>query len=108
MSINLREVFHEALPIIENVAPSIASVIGGAPGVAAGVLLPLLAKAFNTNPGDFRGLVNNITTDPDAEKKLVDVVMQHASWASSIASDVKFPSHVEITLKMDFNSPNNS
>lgn len=105
MSTLLKEVLNEALPIITKFAPNIGSVLGGAPGYAGGLALSLLAKAFNANPSDFRGLSTSIVNDPLAENKLAAVEEEHGLWLKSLIDDVKNPTHIEINIKMDWAVP---
>ena len=102
MTFIIKEVLKDAIPIIETFAPSIAGVLGGPVGVAAGIALPLLAKALNANPSDLPGLVHSIVSDPSVGDKLKALEAEHGGWLSGLAKEFPQPSHVEITVKLDF------
>lgn len=102
MNIVLKEVLNEALPIIEKFAPNFGNIIGGPVGVASGVALSLLARSFNAHPSDFRSLVANILNDKEAQNKLSSLDKEHGSWLTSLISEIKPPSSVVLSLKMDW------
>jgi len=103
MGFIIKEVLKDALPLITTFAPSIAGILGGPAGVAAGIALPLIAKAFNTSPSDFGGLVHNIVTDPSVGDKLKALESEHGGWLTGLAKEFPQPSHVEMTIKIDWN-----
>src|SRR5271166_2558429 len=105
MAFIVKEVLKDAIPLIEQFAPGIAGIIGGPSGVAIGIALPLIAKAFNTSPSDFGGLVHNIVTDPSVGDKLKALDAEHGGWLQGLAKEFPQPSHVEVNLKMDFSQP---
>lgn len=101
MSINLSEVLHEALPLVEKFAPTIGSILGGIPGLASGSALSLLSKAFDTNPSNIHKLGEAIVNDPDAADKLADLDNQHGTWLSYI-ENIKNLAKAEINIKLEW------
>ena len=65
-------------PIIFNVAPTIATALGGP---LAGGVLSLLCETFGIHTKKPEDLVNKVLENvPDAEKKMQDLEKSHASW----------------------------
>lgn len=63
-----KELLADAWPIIEKVAPAIASALGG-PALGAGITaLSMMGKKFNTT--DFTHIAQQILSDDNAESKL--------------------------------------
>ena len=101
---NIKSIFSEALPIIESCAPSLASLVGGPVGMASGLAISVLAKAFGTHPKDFNGLASAILADPSVKDKLSALEAEHGSWLTEVMDDLKLPSHVEVNIKMDWDN----
>ncbi len=55
----MAELFKDALPVLETVAPLLAKLIGGYPAIAAEYLLPIMTKAAGIHTGDVGQLVGS-------------------------------------------------
>lgn len=58
------------LPIIKELAPTLATIIGGPVGGIATVGIKILSEVFGANPDDTHDIANKIANDPDAEMKI--------------------------------------
>ncbi len=65
-----KELLVDAWPVIEKVAPAIATAIGGPLVGSAATAVTFLAKKFNVN--DIALIASNILNDPQAEEKLAE------------------------------------
>lgn len=81
---SITECLQEALPIISKSAPIIGSIIGGVPGFAASNAISLLTKAFSAPTVE--GLANAISSDPNAESKLLELEQNHGYWLLNAAN----------------------
>lgn len=98
----LKDKFKDVLPIISKFAPSIASAIGGPFGMAAGYIIPILANAFGTNPGDINGIVHQLMNDPMAESKLEDLEHEHGDWLCTLTQSVSNLVKANINISLEW------
>lgn len=96
----LKEIFKDALPIIEKVAPTVAGAIGGPFGIAAGYVIPILSSAFGSDAGHLDKLASNIFADPGAEDKLKNIENQYGNWISGLMMSVNHLADAEINVKL--------
>lgn len=96
-------IFKEALPTIEKYAPTLGSFFGGAPGIALSIVVPLLAKAFNTEAMNFSDLISRIMKDEAAPLKLQSLEDEHYDWLCSLLNSVNKLKSAEIVIKLDWN-----
>jgi hypothetical protein len=98
-----KEILGEAFPIVQRVAPIIATALGSPiAGSATMFGLNLLASAFGVNPSNIKSLENAIVTDPDAESRLGDLESQFSDWFQSNAHKFKMPLKAEINVKLEW------
>jgi hypothetical protein len=99
-SMMFKELFIDVFPIIEKVAPIVATALGGPYAATASIAINLLSKAFGSSEHDIPSLVKNIIDDPDSHKKLLDVQsMLTDSHKELLIDKLKMPNEIEITLK---------
>lgn len=101
-AITLKSVFKDALPIIDKYAPTIGSVIGGVPGLALGLVVPILAKAFGSDAHNLSDIVANIVKDEAAPIKLQALEAEHCDWICSLTQSVNKLQSAEISIKLDW------
>jgi hypothetical protein len=101
----IKELFVDALPIIEKFSPTIGAAIGGPVGAATGYIIPLLASAFSVHPSDIPGLVAKIVADPDAQKKLSEIEDEHGDWIDTLQDSVSNLISAEINVKLGWAGP---
>jgi hypothetical protein len=99
---NLKNVFKDALPIIEKFSPSIAGAIGGVPGFALSFVIPLLAKTFNADSHNLSDIVTNIVKDQAAAVKLEGLEHQHHDWICAVTESAGKLLHAEVNVKLDW------
>lgn len=97
---NVKELFKDAMPVIEKSAPVLGGMLGGPIGLVMGNVIPLLANAFETHPANLQDLVQAIIKDPHAEAKLKSVQDVHADWLSSLMDNVNALESAEISIKL--------
>lgn len=102
---NLKELFNDALPVINKFAPTIGEIIGGPIGMATGYIVPILANAFETSPTNLKKLAETIISDPDSQKKLEMVESNHADWLTALTTTVTHLSSAEVNVKLEWNNP---
>ena len=96
----LKELFGDALPIIEKFAPSIGGAIGGPVGVAAGYVVPILANAFGAHPSNIKELVGNILADSGAQSKLEAIEHEHGDWVCTLMDSVGNLTSAKINIEL--------
>lgn len=99
---NLQDMFKDALPVIENVAPLVARTIGGYPALAFDYLLPLLVKNFGIHTGDVGQLIKDIVDKKDAQDKLKMFEHDHKDLLENLLDNFGKLSHAEVNVKLDF------
>lgn len=99
---SVKGLLSDALPLIENFAPAVATAIGGPVGFAAGYILPILANAFGTHPTDIKQLAANILSDPNAAQKLQTINTEHGDLLSGVMDSVGNLLHAEVNIKLDW------
>ena len=104
-----KELLGEAFPIIEKVAPLVASLVGSPiAGIASTVAISALGKAFGVSSSDVAQISQAITADPDGcSGKLANLESQFAEWFQNGATSLKMPSAVEVNVKMNWNNNGN-
>jgi hypothetical protein len=85
----IRELMIDALPIIEKAAPYLASLFHGRSEFIIGFILPLIARVFDVQPSDLNGLVQAITTHPDADVKLKKIEDEHLTPLTQFVDIIK-------------------
>ncbi len=100
-----KELFSDALPIIEKFAPSLGGVIGGPAGFAIGYIIPILAHAFGAHPNDIKQIIANIISDPDAASKLQAIEHEHADWLCAAVDSAGRLIGAEINVKLSWADP---
>jgi len=98
----LKEIFNDALPIIQRVAPTIASAIGGPLGLASGYVLPILASAFNIHPSNPQSIVQAILSHDGSEDTLASVEKEHGSVLCDLMNTVSNLENAEINVKLNW------
>ena len=78
---SMKDIFKEALPVIEKVAPAIATALGSP---VAGVAISCLAKMFNGDEKDLSKLAECILSDENVQDKLCKV---EEDYLSNIGND---------------------
>ena len=99
---NMKELFSDALPIINKFAPTIGTALGGPFGFAAGYLIPVLAKAFDAHPTNLAGLAHAIINDPNTEDKLKEIEHEHCDWLCTTLDSVSNLASAEINIKLNW------
>lgn len=99
---NIKDVFRDAIPLVEKFAPTIGAAIGGPIGAAAGAVIPILANVFDGHPNDIPGLVQRILTDSDASNKLQSLENEHHDWLCSMMDTVQSLVKAEISIKLEW------
>lgn len=105
----IKDLFHDALPIITKFAPTIGAAIGGPVGVAAGYVVPVLANAFGAKSTDIKDLVNKILADPGSEGKLEAIEQEHGDWVGALMNNVTHLTSAKINVELTWeplSSPN--
>src|ERR1700689_136575 len=80
------ELLKDALPTIEQFAPTVAGALGGVPGYVGATVLGKLLGAFglagtgSTGATAIEQLASNIVADPQAKAKLQSLEQEHKSW----------------------------
>lgn len=97
---NLREIFNDALPIIRDVAPTIAGALGGPVGIAAGAVIPVLANAFGVKSSGIANVAAAILNDPDAKSKLQQAEETHKELLNFLMDGINNLANAEITVKL--------
>ena len=104
MNLNgIREVFSDALPIIEKFAPTLARAIGGPFGAGIGYVIPLLATAFSDNNFDLKRIADTILNDPLAPDKLGAIEHEHCDILCNLLGTVDRLMSAEINIKLNWN-----
>jgi hypothetical protein len=97
-----KEIFAEAFPVIEKLAPSIAGAIGSPVASAATMFgINLLGNALNVNPVNVRDVAQAVLTDPDAQGKISDLETMFAQWFKGHQC-FKMPAKAEINVKLEW------
>lgn len=100
MKLNMKELFDDALPIIQKFSPTIGAAIGGPFGLAAGYVVPVLASAFGTHPSNIKDLVGKILTDSDAQGKLEAIEHEHGDWVCTLMDSVGNLTSAKINVEL--------
>jgi len=95
----IHKILSEALPFIEKSAPVLASAFG-APGIVAGYILPIIAKAFDKDLKDTHGIVNSMLTNPNANDILQSLDKEHGPVIKNLLDTNKNHSDFEINVKI--------
>ena len=94
--------FKDALPIIFEVAPTIAKALINPMGTATGFVLPLLADAFNVHPGNLAGIASIMMSDDDAKNKLQQIENDYGDIIKSFGSSLNNLASAEVNIKMNW------
>jgi len=76
-------ILSQILPIIENASPIIAGALGSP---IAGIVINVLCKAFDANPGDVNDVVSKIASNENAKDIIKTVEQNHLPWLMSALS----------------------
>lgn len=98
----LNEVFREALPVIQRVAPSVAAAIGGPIGMAADYIFPILANAFGVSTAEPTQVVQAILSHDGSENTLAKVEQEHCDVLCGIMNSMTHLSQAEINIKLSW------
>jgi len=101
----IKDLFKDALPVLENVAPIVAKFIGGYPAIAAEYLLPLLTHAAGINTGDVGQLVKDIINKESTQDMMKKFECDHKDLLCNLLDNVNKLSSAEINVKLNFNKP---
>ena len=99
---NFKDLLEDALPVIKNFAPTIATAIGGPMGAATGYAVKALADTFDAKPENIHDVCKNIITDPCACKKLSNLENDHKDFIQSLIGNFDDLSKAEISFKIEF------
>jgi hypothetical protein len=100
-----KDLLGDAFPIIEKVAPVIAGILGSpVEGVAAQYVITALGNAFGIAPKEISHLGDAIVNEPLAQDKLS--ILESVLPQLFAKNSLKFPSHVEISIKADWDAIN--
>jgi hypothetical protein len=102
----LIDLIHDILPAIQKASPVVAGILGGPAGIAAEVLINLLAKFLGAKSGDVKDVAECLKCDPDVEKKLADLEKEHADLLGKLLTfgkEVKneIPHNIQININLD-------
>jgi hypothetical protein len=98
-----KEILGNAFPIIEKVAPVIASALGSPfNGAAAMFGINLLAHAFGINPSNVNELSDAILSHPDSHDKLSRLEDCFAEWFENNQQYFKLPTKAEFNIKLEW------
>lgn len=100
----IKSLLAEAFPIIEKFAPTLGIALGGAPGFAAGYILPLLANAFGSSPKDIGSIAKNILSNNNTPNILKDLESSHGDWLSTLATDIPQMTSGEISINLKWDN----
>jgi len=96
-----KQILGEAFPVLEKVAPLIASVVGTpAAGSAAVVGMNLLSNALGLNPANVEQVGPAILANPDANNILASLEDKFSVWFKNAVPQMKELSSMEINIKM--------
>lgn len=96
-----KEILGAAFPIIEKVAPLLASVLGSPyAGMGASFALSELAKKFGLSDGEIHKLSSTIIDDQNNENKVMEVENYISGWLKMISPQP--PTAVELNLKINW------
>jgi hypothetical protein len=98
----IKELLNDALPIISNYAPTIASVITGHVGIAAGFIISILANAFSVHPNGITGLSAQINNDPENQEKLEKLEKEFGGLIGDLINTSNSLSKAEINIKLEW------
>jgi hypothetical protein len=90
----------DVMPIIENTAPIIYNAISSP---ISGIIINLIAKAFNANPGDISDIVEKINSHEDAPGIFQQLEAKHMPWIMTALSMAK-PSSLKLCLEVNWAS----
>lgn len=99
---SLKTIFKDALPTLEKFSPSIAAALGGVPGFALSVVVPILAKTFGVDSHNLNDLASAILKDEHASVKLQGLENQHHDWLCAVTDSVSNLASAELHLKLDW------
>lgn len=88
----------DVVPIIENAAPIIYNAINSPIG---GIIINVVAKAFEAKPGDIHDLIEKINAHEDAPTVFQQLEQKHMPWIMTALSMAK-PSSLEVSLKINW------
>lgn len=94
----LFELFKDALPIIERVAPILASSLGSP---FSNIALSLISHAVQESPKNPQLIANKIV-EHDCVEELKKIEAQHGEWLESLLSVKKPPQNIEMTINLKF------
>lgn len=104
-----KDILGDAFPVIEKVAPAIASAIASpAAGVVTTFAITLLAHAFGLTPDGVKKLGAAIMDSPDANDRLSGLEETFSNWFKNILPTMRFPSKAEINVKLEWNNTQQS
>jgi hypothetical protein len=93
----------DALPIVERFAPTLASVLGGVPGLAATSALSLLGAAFGSDTSDFHKLATTILSDSNVQDKLQNLEKIHSAWLP-FSDNLKKLTKAEVHINLEWDN----
>jgi len=98
----LTSVFKEVLPIIHRCAPTIANAIGGPSGLVVNFIIPILAKAFNSDVHNISDIVKNIRGDEEASTKLQTIEQEHGEFVRELIAQMNHIESAELNVKINW------
>lgn len=98
----IKEVFQDVLPIIQRVAPSVASALGGPFTLAANYILPILSSAFGVNTQEPKDVVQAILSHDGYENTLAKVEEDHCDVLCGLMNSVNHLTQAEINIKLSW------
>jgi hypothetical protein len=104
-----RNILDDVFPVIEKVAPVLATVLGSpVAGVATSLGLNLLADKFGVPHADMQNLQDAIKNDPQSESKLSEIDKSLIKFISNQVDNpkpmTKFSMHLDMEWDADANS----
>ncbi len=100
-----KDILGEAYPIIEKVAPVIATaIVSPLAGSATLAAINLIASAFGISPEKMDQLSDAIIKDPKAEMTLASLESNFSAWFKAHNFPIKLPSSIEINIKLAWDS----
>ena len=98
-----KEILGEAFPIIEKVAPVIASVIGSpVAGAATMIGLNILGNAFDVDPGDIKKLSDVIVSNPHAPDRIASLESQFSEFLQNNISKIPLPAKINVNFTIEW------
>lgn len=94
-----KEILGAAFPIIEKVAPLLASLLGSPyAGIGASMALSTIGKRFGLDENEIGKIQTTILSDPDKENKLIEV----ENFMSGLFKHVPLPTSFKFNLEVNW------